>query len=274
MAFLLKRTQAGRYSGQHRSPLKGQSVEFADYRSYTVGDDFRQVDWHAYARLDRLFIKLFMEETDLLIHILIDTSASMAGTKLKLAQQLAGALGYLALVNTERVSVMALSNGSAKNFPVQRGRASVGRFWSFLEQLEPGGDTKLDSALRQAGKFVKGQGMTILLSDLLSPQGFSEGLKYLQYLNQQVVVMQILEPGDRDPGLLGNFRLVDCESGEAKEVSITPLILQKYRQRLEDFLSGIRQFCLSREIAYHTVGSEDNLEDILLRSLRSVGVLT
>lgn len=276
MAFLLKKAQAGCYSGLHRSTRKGQSVEFADYRSYVAGDDFRQVDWNAYARLDRLFIKLFMEENDLRIHFLLDTSGSMAleeSSKVFLAKQLVGALGYLALVNMEQVGVIALNQKTNRVLPLQRGRNAISRLWGFLSQLEAGGETDLNISLRQTGKYIKGPGIAILISDLLSPSGFQEGLKYLQHLGQQVVVLHILAPEERDPQLLGNFRLVDCETGLEKEVSITPILLKAYKDHLETFLSSIKQFCLSREITYHMVGSDDNLEDILLRSLRGVEVL-
>ena len=276
MAFLLKKARAGRYSGLHRSTRKGQSVEFADYRAYVAGDDFRQVDWNAYARLDRLFIKLFMEENDLSIHLLLDTSGSMAlegSSKYQLAKQLVGALGYLALVNLEQVGVVALNQGTNRFLPLQRGRNAISRLWGFLSQLEAGGETDLNMSLRQTGRYIKGPGITIILSDMLSPSGFEEGIKYLQHLNQQVVVLHIVAPEERDPRLLGNFRLVDCETGSEKEVSITPILLKAYKDHLETFLSGIKQFCLSREITYHLFGSDDNLEDILLRSLRGAEVL-
>ena len=275
MSFLLKKARAGRFSGQHRSPRKGQSVEFADYRSYVPGDDWRQVDWNAYARMERLFIKLFMEEQDLLVHLFVDTSGSMAwgeASKLRLAKRLAGALGYLALVNMEQVGVAGLGRGLAPYLPAQRGRGAISRLWGFLQQLEGDGNTDLNTALRQAGKVIRGPGISIVFSDLLSPNGFSEGLKYLQHLGQQVVVLHILAPEERDPNL-GNFRLIDCETGEAREVSITPLLLQAYREQVEQFTGGVRQFCAAREITYYPVGTEENLEDILLRSLRSLGVL-
>lgn len=276
MAFLLKKARAGRYSGLHRSTRKGQSVEFADYRAYVAGDDFRQMDWHAYARLDRLFIKLFMEENDLSIHLLLDTSGSMeleGSSKHLIATQLAGALGYLALVNMEQVAVIALSQGTNRFLPLQRGRNAIGRLWGFLQQLEAGGETDLNISLRQTGKYIKGPGIAIVLTDMLSPSGFQEGLKYLQHLGQQVVVLHILAPEEKNPQLLGNFRLVDCETGLEKEVSITPILLKAYKDHLETFLRSIKQFCLSREITYHMVGSDDNLEDILLRSLRGAEVL-
>ncbi|SPF43283.1 conserved hypothetical protein [Candidatus Desulfosporosinus infrequens] len=276
MAFLLKKARAGRYSGLHRSTRKGQSVEFADYRAYVAGDDFRQVDWNAYARLDRLFIKLFMEENDLSIHLLLDTSASMAwegSLKYPLAKQLVGALGYLALVNMEQVGVIALKQGTSRVLPLQRGRNATSRLWGFLSQLEAGGETDLNISLRQTGKYIKRPGIAIILSDMLSPSGYQEGLKYLQHLGQQVVVLHILAPEERDPQLLGNFRLVDCETGLEKEVSITPILLKAYKDHLETFIGSCKQFCLSREITYHLVGSEESLEDILLRSLRGAEVL-
>jgi len=276
MAFLMKKSMAGRYSGQHRSPRKGQSVEFADYRSYVQGDDWRQVDWNAYARLERLFVKLFMEEQDLALYLLIDTSGSMGwrdGAKLRLAKQLAGSLAYLALVNTEQVSAAALGPGLTGYLPLQRGKAAVGRVWRFLEQLDGAGDTDLNASLRQAGRIIKRPGIAVLISDFLSPSGYHEGLKYLQHLGQQVVVLHILAAGEREPELMGNFRLVDCENGEAREVSITPMLLQAYRDRFREFVNELRRFCLNREIAYHTIGAEENPEDIVLRSLRSIGVL-
>ena len=276
MAFLLKKARAGRYSGLHRSTRKGQSVEFADYRAYVAGDDFRQVDWHAYARLDRLFIKLFMEENDLSIHLLVDTSGSMAvegSSKFLLAKQLVGALGYLALVNMEQVGVIAISQETNRVLPLQRGRNAISRLWGFLAQLEAGGETDLNISLRQTGKYIKRPGIAIVLTDMLSPSGFQEGLKYLQHLGQQVVVLHLLAPEEKNPQLLGNFRLVDCETGLEKEVSITPILLKAYKDHLDTFLSSIKQFCLSREITYHMVGTDDNLDDILLRSLRGAEVL-
>ncbi len=189
MAFLLKKARAGRYSGLHRSTRKGQSVEFADYRFYVAGDDFRQVDWHAYARLERLFIKLFMEENDLMIHLLVDTSGSMAweeSHKFLLAKQLAGALGYLALV-MEQVGVIVLNQGANRFLPLQRGRNAISRLWGFLQQLEPGGETDLNISLRQAGKFIKGPGISIVLSDMFSPSGYQEGLKSLITLPMTMV---------------------------------------------------------------------------------------
>jgi len=276
MAFLMKKARLGRLSGQHRSPRKGQSVEFADYRSYVPGDDWRQVDWHAYARLERLFVKLFMEEQDLTLYLLLDTSASMgwgAGTKLKTARQLAAALGYMSLVNQEQVSAAAIGPDINGYLPVQRGRGAVTRLWGFIMEQEAAGNTDMNQALRQAGRFIRRPGITVLISDLLSPSGFQDGLNYLQHLGQQVVVLHVLEAGEMNPQLLGNYRLVDCETGLAKEVSITPMLLEAYREQVRQFIEGIRDFCRSREITYQAVGAEDDIEQLLLRSLRSAGVL-
>jgi uncharacterized protein (DUF58 family) len=195
-----------------------------------------------------------MEEQDLALYLLIDTSGSMGwrdGAKLRLAKQLAGSLAYLALVNTEQVSAAALGPGLTGYLPLQRGKAAVGRVWRFLEQLDGAGDTDLNASLRQAGRIIKRPGIAVLISDFLSPSGYHEGLKYLQHLGQQV----------------------DCENGEAREVSITPMLLQAYRDRFREFVNELRRFCLNREIAYHTIGAEENPEDIVLRSLRSIGVL-
>ncbi|WP_418791929.1 DUF58 domain-containing protein [Phosphitispora sp. TUW77] len=276
MGFLLKKALTGRYSGQHRSLRKGQSVEFADYRPYTSGDDWRQVDWNAYARLDRLFIKLFMEEQDLCVHFLVDTSGSMewgGGTKFKIARELAGALGYLALVNMEQVGAVALNDDMSGFLPLQRGKVGITRLWGYLGQLRSGGATELNLALRSAGRFIRRPGIAVLISDLLSPAGYQEGLKYLQHLGQQVVVLHVMSAAEKNPELLGNYRLVDCENREFREVSITPMMLEAYRKQVESFEQGIKGFCGNREITYLSVSAEDKLEDILLHSLRSIGVL-
>src|SRR5689334_21503767 len=160
----------GLMKGERRSKRKGQSVEFADYRNYVVGDDLRFLDWNLYARLDRLFLRLFMEEEDLHFYVLIDNSLSMdfgTPTKLYYAKQVAAALAYIGLVNMDRVMIEAFNDRLTQSFPAQRGRRSLWRVLDFLNKLEPAGSSDLAKALRSFSIKSSGKGIVVILSDFM-----------------------------------------------------------------------------------------------------------
>ena len=184
LAILSRRAMAGQLQGERRSPKRGQSVEFADFRPYAPGDDFRRIDWNAYARLERFFIKLFIEEEDLTVHQLVDTSRSMdwgEPNKLWYAVRAAGALGYVALAGLDRVTVTACGdvvNGSAHYFPPRRGKQQALALFSFLQTLAAGGRTDLAPRLRAYAAAAMQPGPLILFSDLLD-DGWADGLRAL-----------------------------------------------------------------------------------------------
>src|SRR5881275_588703 len=160
----------GRMKGERRSKKKGQSVEFADYRNYVIGDDLRFLDWNLYARLDRLFLRLFMEEEDLHFYVLIDNSLSMdfgSPTKLHYAKQIAAALGFIGLVNLDRVVVEAFNERLTQTMPPLRGRRSLWRLMDFLQKVEPAGPSDLKRALRSFSLKCSGKGIVVLLSDFM-----------------------------------------------------------------------------------------------------------
>ena len=173
----------GRMKGERRSPRKGQSVEFADYRGYIPGDDLRFVDWNLYARLDKLFLKMFMEEEDLHFHALIDTSRSMdfgEPTKLRYAKQLAAALGFVGLARADRVRIETLDSARRSSGPVLRGRHSLWRMLEFLEGIETSGQTDLATGVKNFCLRNSGKGILVLISDLLDKQGYEPALRYLR----------------------------------------------------------------------------------------------
>src|SRR5438309_6752313 len=185
----------GRMKGERRSKRKGQSVEFADYRNYVVGDDLRFLDWNLFARLDRLFIRLFMEEEDLHFYILLDNSLSMdfgTPSKLHYAKQLAAALGFIGLVNMDRVVVEAFNDRLMQSMPAARGRRSVWRLLDFLHKVEPAGPSDLRQALRPLSLKSSGQGILVLLSDMMDKGGFADALRYLVARQFDSYVIQIL----------------------------------------------------------------------------------
>lgn len=276
MMIQARKSLVGKHSGDRRSPLKGRSVEFADFRNYTIGDDYRQLDWNAYARLEKLFLKLFLEEQDATVYLFLDCSTSMTHgqpPKDRVARQIAGALAYIALASYDRVAVGACTDCLAAFLPPVRGREAVWQVWDFLEKLTPAGPTDLNRALREAGRYRPAPGISIVLTDLLFPAGWEKGLSYLRFLKQEVTLLQILSPEELHPDLRGDLRLVDCETGVARELTVTPGLLQLYQQRLAHLCDQAREFCYRRGISYLQLSSGWPLETILLRSMRQAGIL-
>ena len=273
----------GGLQGERRSRQKGQSVEFADFRPYAVGDDLRRIDWNLYARLDKLILRLFLEEQDLSLSVLVDVSPSMATgepEKLRAAKRVAGALGYLALRRTNRLSVHGFHDGLAEGVSGLRGRKPVPRLFSFLENLgERSGPGDLGRSLFEFARRHPRPGVVLVVSDLLDkPSGgrLGEALKPLGAARFDAHVLHVLSPEELDPaaaGVTGDLRLTDREDGQAAEVSATPQLLNRYRETLDAFCAGARAACLRRGVSYGRVSSADPLETAALPVLRGGGLL-
>src|SRR5215471_2658425 len=204
----------GRMKGERRSKRKGQSVEFADYRNYTVGDDLRFLDWNLYARLDRLFLRLFMEEEDLHFYLLLDNSLSMSfgePTKLHYARQVAAALAFIGLVNMDRVVIEVFNDRLTQSLPAARGRRSLWRVFDFLQKVEPAGPSDLRRALRTFSLKCSGKGIVVLLSDFMDKGGYEDALRYLVARQLDIYVIHILSQEEIEPEVVGNLRLTDIE---------------------------------------------------------------
>src|SRR5947209_2285309 len=204
----------GRMKGERRSKRKGQSVEFADYRNYVVGDDLRFLDWNLFARLDRLFIRLFMEEEDLHVYLLIDNSLSMdfgSPSKLHFAKQVAAALGFIGLTNMDRVVIEAFNDRLTQSLPPMRGRRSLWRVMDFLQKLEPAGPSDLKTALRNFSIKCSGKGIVILLSDFMDKGGYEDALRYLIARQLDIYVIQVLSQEEIDPEIVGDLKLIDVD---------------------------------------------------------------
>src|SRR5436305_75423 len=222
----------GVIKGERRSKKKGQSVEFADYRNYVVGDDLRFLDWNLYARLDRLFLRLFMEEEDLHFYLLVDNSLSMdfgTPTKLHYAKQVAAALGFIGLINLDRVMVEAFNDRLVQSLPALRGRRSFMRLLGFLDKLDPAGPSDLGRALRTFSLKSSGKGIVVVLSDFMDKGGYEEALRYLVARQMDVYAIQILSQEEIDPDVKGDLKLVDVEDGDAAEVTVNLPLLRRYR---------------------------------------------
>jgi uncharacterized protein (DUF58 family) len=296
LAVMSRRAMAGQLQGERRSPKRGQSVEFADFRPYAPGDDFRRIDWNAYARLERFFLKLFVEEEDLTVHLLIDTSRSMdwgQPNKLGYAVRVAAALGYVALAGLDRVTATALGLGDGPGyFAPHRGKGQAHALFQFLSSLAPGGGLHLGQALAHYAAGATQPGPLILLSDLFDTAAqpahpapaqspVLAGLNTLAARGFDVTLLHVLAPDEADPGRaawLGqgpsvDFRLLDSETGAGVEITADYDLLQRYRDGLAAWQAELRRFCGARGIYYVPVETSLPLVDLLFAWLRRWGVL-
>jgi uncharacterized protein (DUF58 family) len=271
LSLLSRRVFRGRVKGERRSLRRGHSVEFCDYRAYGVGDDLRYVDWNIYGRLDRLHVKLFVDEEDLCLHLIVDASASMnfgTPTKLESAVRIAAALGFVGLVNLERVGVGALRDRVAEGWPPTRGRNQVPGLLDFLGRVEPNGGTSLNEGLANYAARSRQTGLAVVISDLLDPSGYESGIRALLERRFDVHLVHVLSPEELNPELAGDLRLVDSETGETRELSMDGDAVRAYRERLRQFLDRAETFCRTKEIGYHRIASDAPMEEFVLAQLR------
>ena len=274
-----RRVPAGRAAGQWRSRAAGSSVEFSDYRTYAPGDEFRRIDWNAYARLERLFVRLYRAEEDLALTLILDTSASMAWgkpVKGRLAAQIAGALAFIALDSGDRVEVVTCRGASIdQHLRSLRGQGATWSAWRMLERLTFDGATDLNAALTGYARQVTSSGLTIVVSDLFSPNGYQQGIDALLGRRQDVLLIQVLAPEELQPPqeLIGEWRLVDSEPAAPVEASITPGVLRAYRRLLQTFTDEAADFCRRRGMTYIQLRSDVSLPDVVLRTFRRAGVV-
>lgn len=277
LTLVADRVRVGVLKGDRRSRKRGTSIEFADYRDYTRGDDLRRLDWNVYARLERPFIKLLEEEEDLAVHLLVDDSASMdwpdepEQNKLRYGLLLAGALGHIALTTGDQVSVTLLRR--RQRWGPFRGRQNSLRLLQFLETREAGGQTNLDAVLRDYALRGGRPGLLFLFSDMLSPAGYREGINVLLARGYEVGLLHILSPDEVEPPLAGDLKLVDVETGEDAEISLDATTLAAYQERLQTWQAELAAFSASRAIHYVPVTTDVPWERLVLRTLRAEGVL-
>lgn len=266
----------GRMKGERRSKRKGQSVEFADYRNYVVGDDLRHLDWNLFARLERLFIRLFMEEEDLHLYILIDNSLSMDfgnPSKLHYARQVAAALGFIGLVNLDRVVIEAFNDRLTQSMPALRGRRSLWRMMDFLKKLEPAGPSDLTRSLKSFSLKCSGKGIVIVLSDFMDKGGYEEALRYLVARQLDIYVVQILSQEEIEPEIVGDLRLVDVEDDDMAEITVSAPLLKRYKQNLAAYRSALYDFCTRRGVACLFTSNQVPFERLVLTYLRQRGLV-
>jgi uncharacterized protein (DUF58 family) len=266
----------GKFKGERRSLNRGAGVEFADYRAYEPGDDPRYVDWNVYARLDRLFIKLFSAEEDLPIFILIDNSKSMdfgEPTKLTCAKRMAAALSYIGLASFDRVSVYTISNQLTPVTSPMYGKAQFPRLLQAIEGVASAGETHLTLGLRRFVSRARQKGVVIIISDFLDVNGYATGIKQLLSRAFDLAVIHLLSAEEIHPQISGELRLTDAETGQAKEITVNEQTLAGYKMRLDAFCENLKRFCLNRSIHYIRITNKDSIEQFILKDLRRSGFI-
>jgi uncharacterized protein (DUF58 family) len=266
----------GRFKGERLSKRKGTSVEFADYKNYVVGDDLRFLDWNLYGRLEKLFIKLFLEEEDLHLHILIDHSVSMdfgTPSKLQYARQVAAALGFVGLVNLDRVAIEAFSEDLDQSIGPLRGRRSLWRMLRFLENLEPGGGGSLKRSLKSFALKSSGHGIAVVISDFMDKEGFEEPLRYLLARPMDVYVIHVLCQEEIEPELMGDLRLIDIEDEDVAEITASPAVIRRYKENLAAYRGALQEFCTRRGMTYVSTSNQQPFDQLVLTYLRQRGLV-
>ena len=271
-----RRISTGNMRGERRSKRRGFSSDFADYRNYVSGDDTRYLDWKIYARLEKLYLKLFLEEEDLQIHVILDCSSSMnfgSPNKLNYAKRLAAAISYISLCKMDSVNVYGFAGGLDQIWGAKRGKFNAKSLFEFLDNLKVSNETALESSLNLFSQQTKGKGVVILLSDFYDFNGYEPALKNLFGRNFDVYVMHLLSPEELHPELKGDIRLVDSELGFATDISVGKKLLTSYEKTLDAFCGGLKDYVNKRGGNYSLVSTDLPFEKMVLDVLCRKGLI-
>lgn len=276
LSMLTRRPVAGHLRGHHRSRRTGSGMVFTDYRPYSPGDDTRNLDWGTYLRLDRLILRLFEEEADLPIYIFLDVSRSMdfgSPSKFDFARKVAAALAYIGLLNHDRVSIVAFSDGVVREMPARRGKNQVWRALNFLERIEAGGSTRLQAAFQRFFGARRTRGLTVVISDFLDREGFEQSFQVIRRFRHDVFAVHVMSPDELDPVLADEVLLVDSEEGGAARVRVTPALVKSYHDTFLRYCAEIEGFCRTHGWGYLRTMTDTPFEDLMLKALREQGLL-
>ncbi len=279
-----RRVMQGSLKAERRSARRGVSAEFIDHRPYGVGDDLRHLDWHLFGRLEELFLKLYREEENLHLTLLVDSSASMAHrpqgvsvglSKRTYALQVAAALAYLGLSNMDRVNLVPFSDQLGEARWRIKGRGQAHSLFELLREVDrqPGGETDFRSVAKAFVARERRRGVVVVLSDFYDREGYGPALKMLRQRKHEVFAIQVVDPSERDPAVRGDLRLVDAETGAARQVVVTDTLRARYREAFEALLRGVERFCVKSEFGYVEAGTEVPFDALVLTILRRGGLV-
>jgi uncharacterized protein (DUF58 family) len=270
--FFSRKPMQGSVSGKHPSPHRGSSVEFAEYRKYVQGDDLRRLDWRAFGRSDRFYIKEFEADTNLRCCLVLDTSGSMdfgskGTTKIEYARRLAGALGYLALLQGDAVGLSCVANGIVRNVPPKRNPAHLSTVFDILEQAQPQNDTQLATVLHELAETIRQRALIVIISDLfIEPELLRGCMQHLHFRKHDVAALHLLDQQELDFNFRRPMRFLDMEGGPAVFAEPNE-ISERYLKVLGDYLRQLKQLMLESSVDYHRITIDEDYEKVLMRFL-------
>jgi uncharacterized protein (DUF58 family) len=268
---------SGNLRAERRTRKVGSGIEFADHRTYARGDDFRYIDWNLYGRLDKLLLRLFEEEEDLYIYILVDVSDSMSiGSplpKLHYAMQVGAALSYVGLANLDRVAIIPFADRLIDRLPPSRGKNRIFRVFEFLRTCQLGGQTEIAECMKTFVTQNKRRGLAVVISDFYDPVGFEQGLNTLRYNKFEPFVLQVYDRREADPQLHGDLALVDCETGDTREVTVSKSLLEAYQREHEKYCKELEAYCTKYAMAFFRTHTAIPFDELVLKIFRSGGFL-
>jgi uncharacterized protein (DUF58 family) len=276
LALVSRKIFAGKLRGERLTKRRGESVEFADYRNYVVGDDLRFLDWNVFARLDQLFLKLFLQEEDLHVSLLIDCSKSMdwgEPNKWLYARRIAAAVAYIGLINFDRVSLYSYANGLQSELTGVRGRRLMFKVIDFLHSAECIGPSNLRVAAKQFAIRHPQPGIVIVLSDFFEKSGYEEGLRFLLGRKYDLYAVQMLSPEEIDPKLAGDLRLTDVEDDDVAEVTVSRALINRYKHNLQAYCQQLKEYCTRRGVSYLFTSTDVPFDQIVLSYFRQRGLV-
>ena len=271
LTIISKRLFAGHFRAERRAKRRGAGLEFADFRSYVAGDDFRHLDWKAYLRLNRLILRLFEEEEDLPIYFFVDASQSMAygvPSKLDYARRVAAALCYIGLSNLDRVHIVAYADKIRNELPPQRGKGRIFKIFRFLNDIQPGGETNARESFKTYSTEARKRGLAVVISDFFDTGGFQGGLDILRYFRHDIFALHIASHEEIQPALKGELVLVDSENNASREVTVTPSLLAAYHKEFGHFCEEIESYCWKYQLGYIRTTTDFPFDELVLKVFR------
>ncbi|HEX5059323.1 MAG TPA: DUF58 domain-containing protein [Kofleriaceae bacterium] len=272
-----RKVVSGNLRAERRTRKVGSGIEFADHRTYARGDDFRYIDWNLYGRLDKLLLRLFEEEEDLAIYILIDVSDSMAiGSplpKLHYAMQIGAALTYVGLANLDRVAIIPFADRLIDRMPPARGKNRIFRVFDFLRKCDIGGQTNLAECMKDFVTQNKRRGLAVVISDFYDPVGFEQGINTLRYHKFEPFMLQAYDLREASPALHGDLTLVDCETGDTREVTVSKSLLEAYEKEHEKYCKELEAYCTKYAMPFFRTHTSIPFDELVLKIFRSGGFL-
>ncbi len=270
--LMARKPMNGTVSGRHPSPHRGASVEFAEYRKYVPGDDLRRLDWRAYGRSDRFYVKEFEADTNLRCCLVLDTSGSMGFgskniTKIEYGRRIAAALGWLAIQQGDAVGLSCVADGIVSSIPPRRNPAHLRTVYDLLERARPKGETKLVSILHELGETFRQRALIVVISDFfVEPEELRSCFEHLRFRKHDIAAFHLLDPLELAFDFRRPMRFLDMEGGTAIFAEPNE-IAERYFQVLQTYLTGVKQMVLETEIDYHRVTIDEDYEQVLMRFL-------